>query len=547
MPLYPRKAVLKATTILALALVAVDAEAHTVSIGYANSGTAGSVTFWYGTYHTTNENGITPLNYTEGSLHVTSTNGYNQTVQFAQLVNAKPTGLVDGTTNFYYNNNGANPQLVATPYPATVHNWQGATLTNLSAGNYTFTYVPISNPTAVWAPINNVILSNTVNISAAVVGTSWTSVGNVAGGHATPLGPTLDLIAGNGGLSSQLSSLSGLSNAAQYHGMKQLSSATLTPSTLTTGATFTPSNVAIDTHLQTIVADASHGKNAAAGDAYQQGAFWGEVLGNSTSLATSSSGDGFSATSAGLMAGADVFVDDDAAAGIAYNWLRSSARGKDDSSGNSTLTNTYQLSLYGSWRPDGDPLWLQGLTSLGLNEYAQNRAIDYLDQIASASYNGLQMQAKATAGYDFQVDDVEGMTVTPVTSLEFSHVQNHAYTETGSSVNQWVKAQSFNSVNSVLGGRITQKFDVEEIGPVSADLQAGWLHDYIRSPISTTATLQGVSYVVDSARLPSNGAQLNLGANVQQSDDLSIRVEYQGDIRSGYTSHTAALKLRESF
>jgi|GEM_PF-5545255 len=544
--LRTRKFALHATTVLAMAVVAVDAEAHTISIGYANAGAAGSVNFWYGTYHTTTDLGAT-LNYTEGSLHVTNTSGYNQTIQFTQLVNVKPTGLIDGTNNFYINSPQRNA-LTATPYPSAVHFWQGATLTNLSAGTYTFTYVPIQNPTDVWQPIANAILSNTVTISAADVGSSnWTSVGNTAGGHATPLGPTLDLIANNGGLSSQLSSLSGLSSGAQYHGMKQLSATTLTASTLTTGQTFTPSNVAIDTHLQTIVSDASLGKSAAAGDAYQQGAFWGEFLGNSTSLGNSSSGDGFASTSAGLMAGADVFVDEDAVVGLAYNWLRSSARGKGDSSSNSTLTNTYQVNLYGSLRPDGDPLWLQGVTSLGLNDYAQKRGIDYLGEVASASYTGLQMQAKATVGYDFQVEDMEGLTLAPVSSLEFARVQNHAYTETGSSVDQWVKGHGFNSVDSVLGGKATQKFDVEDIGPVTADVQAGWLHDYIRTPISTTAVLQGVSYAEQTSRLPSNGAQVAVGANVQQSDDLSVRVEYQGDIRPGYTSHTAALKIRQSF
>jgi len=97
----------------------------------------------------------------------------------------------------------------------------------------------------------------------------------------------------------------------------------------------------------------------------------------------------------------------------------------------------------------------------------------------------------------------------------------------------------------VIGGRLVRTFGTN-FGDLTADIQAGWLHDYLHSPITTVATLAGTGYVINTARLPSNGAQLSLGATVQQSDDISIRLEYQGDLRDGYQSHTGLLKLRES-
>lgn len=148
--------------VLALGLVtASSAIAHTTSIGYANSGN-NSLSFYYGTYHQLPE-----ANYTEGSLHLTSTAGFDQTVSFSILTSTKPTGLVDGDTNFYSN----GTQLVGKP-TITIYNWQGVTFNNLVHGTYTFTYVPIARPTQVWAPTDSVILSNTITIINADLSTA---------------------------------------------------------------------------------------------------------------------------------------------------------------------------------------------------------------------------------------------------------------------------------------------------------------------------------------------------------------------------------------
>jgi len=144
-----------------LALTGTTAFAHTTSIGYMNSGN-GSLSFYYGTYHSSAE-----TTYNEGSLHLTSTAGYDQTVAFDILTGTKPAGLVDGDTNFYSN----GTTLVGTPN-YSIANWQGVTFDNLVHGTYTFTYIPIANPTQVWQPIDNVILSSTITIINADLSTA---------------------------------------------------------------------------------------------------------------------------------------------------------------------------------------------------------------------------------------------------------------------------------------------------------------------------------------------------------------------------------------
>ncbi|MEO0035471.1 MAG: hypothetical protein RLZZ501_1494 [Pseudomonadota bacterium] len=371
---------------------------------------------------------------------------------------------------------------------------------------------------------------------------NWATLGRTVGGNAAALGATLDRIADAGGLSSQLTRLSTLSDAAQGHALKQLTASDLAVSMLSSGATMTPSNNAIGSHLDLAMSSGATGM--AAGGAFQKGTVWGQVLGNHASLDGSSSSDGFSSNSIGLLVGADTDVADNAVAGLAVNWLRSYAWGKGESSGNSAITDSYQFNLYGSWRPDGQAAWMQGVASVGVNQYNQKRNIDYLGETASAHYQGVQMQAKIAGGYDVPMDS--GLIVTPQASLRLSRVQNQSYTETGSSVNQAVDAQGFNSVESVLGGKVSRKLGTNW-GALTADAQIGWIHDYIKDPITVTSTLDGFGYAVSTARLPSNGAQIGLGVTLQRSDELSLSLDYNGDLRDGYGSHTGLLKANWAF
>lgn len=92
------------------------------------------------------------------------------TVAFSLLtgtgVGFKPTGLVDGVTNFYVDGLFNNGPLVgseaafnaACPACGPVNHWQGVNFTGLAAGSYQFTWIPDPSPTAEWD-----ILSTSMN------------------------------------------------------------------------------------------------------------------------------------------------------------------------------------------------------------------------------------------------------------------------------------------------------------------------------------------------------------------------------------------------
>lgn len=129
--------------------------AHTTSLGFVPGTTAGSVTFWAGSY----SHGGTPVN--EGTVTLNGVNvSYSQTVSFnIGPVSTKPAGLVDGTNNFYW-----GPAVGGVyPFPVSVDPvlfggvvwWQGITFTGLVPGNYTFTCGNNCGVTAQWQSINS--------------------------------------------------------------------------------------------------------------------------------------------------------------------------------------------------------------------------------------------------------------------------------------------------------------------------------------------------------------------------------------------------------
>lgn len=145
-----------ATAALLSACFMGQAQAHTTSIGYVPGSTAGTVTFWTGSY----SHGGVPNN--EGLVRLQGvSNGYDQTVAFnIAPVGTKPVGLIDGTNNFFWGNFDATAGRY--PFPLSTDPvlfggvvwWQGVTFTGLSAGDYLFGCGNTCGVTAQWASLN---------------------------------------------------------------------------------------------------------------------------------------------------------------------------------------------------------------------------------------------------------------------------------------------------------------------------------------------------------------------------------------------------------
>ncbi len=133
-----RKSILScAAAVASLLAFAGVAAAHTTSIGYLPGASAGEVTLWTGSY---SHNQI-PVNEGIGTLTGVTDPSYTASLAFnITPVNTKPTGLVDGTNNFYWAQDRTFPPLSTDPLiGGGVVWWQGVTFSGLKPGDYSFT------------------------------------------------------------------------------------------------------------------------------------------------------------------------------------------------------------------------------------------------------------------------------------------------------------------------------------------------------------------------------------------------------------------------
>ncbi len=130
--------------LISMLLAPLMASAHTIAVGTTNSGVAGSVTIWMGSYHTGT--------FTQGAITIGT-----QTVNFssAGLGSALPdSNLVWGSNIFYADNGAQGSYTSATNVTCcTLQSWQKATLTGLSAGPNTYSITGMSS--AHWADWNS--------------------------------------------------------------------------------------------------------------------------------------------------------------------------------------------------------------------------------------------------------------------------------------------------------------------------------------------------------------------------------------------------------
>lgn len=374
-------------------------------------------------------------------------------------------------------------------------------------------------------------------------GPVWTIRATDAGGNAVPIGPVLDALTADGNFTSLLAALTALPAASQNTALRQLGAPTLVTHAVAGGASFALSTSAIDQRQMSLLAGQPRSK--AAGSAADGSGVWGQILGNHASLNNTASSDGFHASAYGLTMGADTHLTNDLVGGGAFSWLHDDLTDEDNSNGNNSNLNSYQLAAYGTWRPGGNSLFFNGILSVGRNNYSQLRAIDFLGTAATASYRGWQGQIKLGTGYDFLT--YSGFTVTPVASLQAARVENDGYQESGAGVaNMTVNKQGFNNVESELGVKLTAYTDTR-LGRLIGDWQTGWLHSFTNKAVATTATMGGVNFVTTTDRLAKDGAHIVLRGTLQRTDNLSFSLEYDGTARKDFRSQTATVKMHYYF
>ena len=377
---------------------------------------------------------------------------------------------------------------------------------------------------------------------------NFTAIGLATGGVAAQLGPVLDGINGSSAASAiafqhaVLVPLVMLPRSQQGQAMKQLAPAYNTSQLVLASAPTVQETV--EQHQQTTMRYDPKAGEAAPSDAWDS-ALWAHLLGNGARRDSSAGFDGYRSSDAGLIAGVDHLFTPQMLGGVAVSGLRGSLGGSDNGSGQSATMDSYQLTLYGTYRHGR--AFIDGQLGTGWNHFRQNRAIPFLAETASASFDGRQYLAHALAGYDLPVGGPGDMLITPLVGLSWLRAHNGAYGETGAgAADLSVKGQTLDGLTQELGVKTAWSF-ATGFGQLVPEVTTQWVHDYTHGAVATSGVIGGETFVVTVPRGAADGARIGTAATLKRNERLSFGAEYNGELRAGYRSHTGSLKARWQF
>ncbi len=196
---------------------------------------------------------------------------------------------------------------------------------------------------------------------------------------------------------------------------------------------------------------------------------------------------GYNSTIFGTMIGYDAPLlhmpfDGETRVGFGIGYARTTIDGKTVSA--NTDSNTYEATAYiaheqGPWFVDGD-------LSFGWNDYSENRSVlvpGIINSTAQGSYSGQEYTAFATTGYHLFA---QGFTITPLASLQYTHMNLDSYTETGAApLNLSVNSQGYDFLESALGVTAARAISSGN-GTYVPEVHFKWFHELLNPRMQDT-------------------------------------------------------------
>jgi outer membrane autotransporter protein len=243
----------------------------------------------------------------------------------------------------------------------------------------------------------------------------------------------------------------------------------------------------------------------------------------------------FNQSNYGFLAGYDAPLTKEFTGGVMGGYVHTSVTAQDSSS--KTGVDGYQLAVYGSGHWDN---WEAGwVVGYGLNHFAVNRTITLSGGNAQVrgAYDGSQLTAALQGDY---LMDVSGISVKPLAGVQWSQMDENAFTETGSStINLVMPSQSYDSLRPYIGVDGSKGYDMGGKVTLTPMVNLSLSDDLNNSVGQFKAAFSGApgsSFTV--AGITPSALLFGLGAGVQLSFDAPFKLFAN---YNGYFSGTETL------
>ncbi len=185
----------------------------------------------------------------------------------------------------------------------------------------------------------------------------------------------------------------------------------------------------------------------------------------------------------GTMLSYDVPLDRNTNAGLGIGYSHSDINGAQFN--DTTRFNSYRATAYIGHQ--SGPWFIYGDASMALSDYTGSRSIVFpgVNRTANAKYDGHDITGYANTGYNFYAGQ---FTITPLASLQYTHVNLDSYNETGAgAIDLRVRGQHYDFLESSLGAQAAREFSYGN-GGLEPSLHFKWLHELSNPTFDNTAT-----------------------------------------------------------
>jgi len=288
--------------------------------------------------------------------------------------------------------------------------------------------------------------------------------------------------------------------------------------------------------------------------------WWMKGFGQFGSQGAQGAFPGYESQIFGTMAGFDVPIGDAPVgeatrAGFGLGYAHTAIDGKMFSA--NTDFDTAQVTGYIGH--EQGPWFVQGNLSFGWNEYNGTRNISFpgFFRSAQSDYSGQDYTSYMSAGYHVFAGRY---TVTPLASLQYTHVSLDNYTETGAgAVDLNVRSQQYDFLESGLGVKVSRPFGfwqgfANPDGTYVPEAHFKWLHEIYNPTLQNSASFTVGSPVFSTPGLKTADDTLNVGAGITflscacSAKTWALEAVYDFDWRTdSYAAQQVMLKFSARF
>ena len=285
-------------------------------------------------------------------------------------------------------------------------------------------------------------------------------------------------------------------------------------------------------HVQNTVANLAAGRLTAltlgrgGGDVdITAGGVWAQGIYNK-----SKQNDAFRGYTRGVAGGVDMTMNRVLTLGAGYSYAHSDITG----TARDTEVDSSTIFAYGQYKPTD--WFVNAMANYTMSDYSEHAVA--LGTNIDANYDVRSYGGQVMTGYDFAGG------ITPAVGVRYMHISADEYKNSLGIKN---KLQDSDYMTAVLETRWTYGFKLNRGLMLKPELRYAVKYDFMSDDQVATILLPGVdSYALNGTRLSRLGAEFGGGLGIR-AGGLDLSVNYEIEIREGFTSQTGRARIRYEF